>query len=237
MERVLLQPAYVLHTRPYLESSLLLEVFSRDFGRAGLIARGARGARSRWKGLLQPFRPLLLSWVRRGELGTLTAADQVASPPPAQGQALFCGLYANELLMRSVQRSDAHPELFEAYRQLLAELPAQVQPEPVLRVFEKQILDALGVGMQLEFECETGSAVEATAWYAYVPERGLVRREPNAAGGRKGSDAQLISGEALLALQSHRIEARHTNELKRLMRRVLRHHLGDRPMASQSLFH
>jgi len=236
MEKVLLQPAYILHTRPYLESSLLLEAFSRDYGRTGLVARGARGSRSRWKGLLQPFRPLLLSWVRRGELGTVTAADQVASPPPAQGQALFCGLYANELLMRSLQRSDAHPELFEAYRQLLAELPAQVQPEPALRIFEKQILDALGFGMQLECEYETGSPVEAAAWYAYLPEHGLVRRERNADGVGGSSNVHLISGEALLALQSNRIEDRHTGELKRLMRRVLRHHLGDRPMASQSLF-
>jgi len=233
MERVLLQPAYVLHTRPYLESSSLLEAFTRDNGRVGLVARGARGSRSRWKNLLQPFRPLLLSWNQRGELGTLTAADQVASPPAATGEALFCGLYANELLMRSLQRSDPHPELFEAYRQLLNELLAQIRPEPVLRVFEKQILDALGFGMQLECESDTGSPLVATAWYAYLPERGLVRRDPNqmAAGG-----VQLISGEALLALQSNRIEARHTAELKRLMRRVLRYHLGDRPMASQSLF-
>lgn len=236
MERVLLQPAYILHTRPYLESSLLLEAFTRDRGRVGLVARGARGLRSRWKNLLQPFRPLLLSWTQRGELGTLTAADQIASPPPARGQALFCGLYANELLMRSLQRWDDHPELFEAYRQLLNELLVQVHPEPVLRVFEKQILDALGFGMQLECECDTGAPVVASGWYAYLPERGLIRRDPKQSDVNDAADTKLISGEALLALQSHCVENRHTSELKRLMRRVLRHHLGEKPMASQSLF-
>lgn len=234
MQRVILEPAYVLHARPYLETSLLLEAFTRDHGRTGLVARGARGSRSRWKNLLQPFRPLLLSWSQRGELATLTAADQVASPPPAQGQALFCGLYANELLIRSLHRADAHPELFEAYRQLLNELAAQFQPEPVLRIFEKQLLDALGFGLQLECEYATGSPVVAGSWYAYLPERGLVRRDPAPAG---GSDSRkLISGAALLALQSNRIEACHMNELKQLMRRVLRYHLGDKPLISQSLF-
>ncbi len=236
MQRVNLEPAYVLHARPYLETSLLVEAFTRDHGRVGLVARGARGSRSRWKNLLQPFRPLLLSWTQRGELGTLTAADQVASPPPAQGQALFCGLYVNELLIRSLHRADAHPELFEAYRQLLNELASQLQPEPVLRVFEKHLLDALGFGMQLECEYDTGFPVVATAWYSYLPERGLVRREAAQATESRSAQAKLISGEALLALQSNCIEACHMVELKGLMRRALRHHLGDKPLVSQSLF-
>lgn len=236
MQRVTLEPAYVLHSRPYRESSLLLEAFTRDHGRVGLVARGARATRSRSKNVLQPFRPLLLSWIQRGELGTLTAVDQVASPPPAQGQALFCGLYVNELLIRALHRADAHPELFEAYRQLLNELAAQLQPEPVLRVFEKQLLDALGFGMQLECEYDTGLPVVAASWYAYLPERGLVRRDPAQSGVASASHGKLISGEALLALQSNRIEANHMSELKRLMRRVLRHHLGDKPLVSQALF-
>ena len=235
MQRVQLEPAYILHGRPFRETSLLLEAFSRDHGRVGIVARGARGSRSRWKNLLQPFRPLLLSWTQRGELATLTAADQVGSPPPAQGQALFCGLYANELLMRALQRSDAHPELFEAYRNLLGELAAQLQPEPVLRVFEKQLLDALGVGLQLESEAESGAPVDAAAWYIYQPERGLIRSRPNSVSEGEGNQ-RLISGAALLALQDNRVENAHMAELKRLMRRVLRYHLGDKPMVSQSLF-
>ena len=236
MQRVTMEPAYVLHARPYRETSSLLEVFTPDHGRMGLVARGARAGRSRWKNLLQPFRPLLVSWYQRGELGTLTAAEQVASPPAAQGQALFCGLYVNELLIRALHRADAQPELFEAYRGLLGKLASHIDPEPALRVFEKQLLDALGYGMQLECECDTGVPVSATAWYDWMPERGLVRRIPVAEATDATSNAKLISGEALLALQSDQIEAGHLNELKRLMRRVLRYHLGDRPLVSQSLF-
>ena len=235
MLRVQLEPAYILHARSFRETSLLLEAFTRDHGRVGIVARGARGKRSRWKNLLQPFRPLLLSWNQRGELGTLTAADQVGSPPPAQGQALFCGLYANELLMRAMRRSDAHPELFEAYRNLLGELSAQLHPEPVLRVFEKQLLDALGFGLLLESDANSGAPVEADAWYVYLPEQGLVRTNPGD-GDEKEPNPRLVSGAALLALQDHRVENSHMAELKRLMRQVLRHHLGDKPMVSQSLF-
>ena len=234
--RVTLEPAYVLHGRSFRETSLLLEIFSRDYGRVGLVARGARSKRSRWNNMLQPFRPLLLSWNQRGELGSLTAADQVASPPLARGQGLFCGLYVNELLMRGLHRSDPHPELFESYRRLLGELAATTQPEPVLRSFEKHLLDALGFGLELEAEYGTGLPVRADAFYVYLPDRGLARRDPEQDERPDGKESRWVSGSALLALQSNRVEERHLAELKQLMRRVLRHHLGNKPLVSQSLF-
>lgn len=239
MQRVSLEPAYVLHARPWRETSLLLEAFTRAHGRQGLVARGARSPRSNWKSLLQPFRPLLLSWTQRGELGSLTEADQVASPPPIEGSALFCGLYANELLMRTLHRADAHPELFESYRQLLSELSGQQSPEPVLRVFEKHLLDALGFGLQLECEHGSGTPVVDSAFYAWLPEHGLVRRDPRSVADRAERDEAatlLVSGAALLALQSNAVPDQHLAELKQLMRRVLRHHLGEKPLQSHALF-
>ena len=236
MLRVTQEPAYVLHVRPYRETSLLVEAFVRGHGRQGLVARGARSPKSQWKNVLQPFRPLLISWTQRGELGNLTGAEQVASPPPIEGLALFCGLYANELLMRTVQRADAHPELFESYRQLLSDLAAQQASEPALRVFEKQLLDALGFGLQLELEHGSGKPVLANAYYAWVPEHGLVRREPQSVAERENSVSPLVSGAALLALQSSRVPDQHLPELKQLMRRVLRHYLGDKPLQSHALF-
>jgi DNA repair protein RecO (recombination protein O) len=234
--RVSLQPAYVLHGRPYRETSLLLEAFTREHGRIGLVARGARSSRSRWRNVLQPFRPLLISWIQRGELGTLTVADQVASPPPAQGQALFCGLYVNEVLLRVLQRSDAHPELFESYRGLLADLAIEENAEPFLRVFEKNLLDSLGFGMQLEYESGTNLPIEAKGRYQYVSEQGLVRVSADQEIDQAASGRRLVSGEALIALQSNQVKDCHLPELKRLMRAVLRHHLGDKPLASQALF-
>jgi len=230
--RISLEPSYVLHGRPYRESSLLLEVLSRDYGRVGLVARGARGSRSRWKNVLQPFRPLLLSWIQKGELGTLTTADQVASPPALQGEALFCGLYTNELTLRFLQRSDPHPGLFEKYRALVSELAAGVEPQPLLRTYEYRLLQAAGFGLQLEHESGSSNPVSADAWYLYVPESGPVRREYDV--NRKND---LVSGAALMALKSGSIEDQHLAELKALMRRLIRFNLGDKPLNSQALFY
>jgi len=229
--RATLEPAYVLHGRPWRESSALLEVFARNHGRIGLMARGARGARSRWRNLLQPFRPLLLSWTQRGELGTLTGADQVASPPALAGEPLFCGLYANELLMRFLQRSDSHPALFDHYRDLLGGLAAGAAPQPILRIFEFQLLAASGFGLQLDHEHGSDRPIRSGGWYLYEPLAGAVPRDADA-----GPDPQLVSGEALLALKSGQVADRHLGELKALMRRLIRYHLGDRAIRSQQLF-
>ena len=229
--RVELEPAYVLHGRPYRETSLLLEVLGQNHGRIGLVARGARGGKSRWKNMLQPFRPLLLSWSMRGELGTLTAADQVASPPELMGEGLFCGLYANELTLRFLQRSDPHPGLFGHYRKLLAELAGGTLVQPALRLFEARLLQAAGFGLQLKHEEGSNEPLQADAWYRYVPGSGPRRCEFDSEQAGK-----LVSGSALLALDSGVLDERHLKELKSLMRRVIRYHLGDRPLKSQALF-
>ena len=229
--RFTLEPAYILHSRQYRESSLLLEVLSRENGRVGLVARGARGAKSRWKNMLQPFRPLLLNWTQRGELGTLTGADQVASPPSLVGDSLFCGLYANELMIRFLYRSDAHPALFDYYRHLLTQLATEKNPQPLLRIFEMQLLQSAGFGMQLDHEHGSDRMISADAWYLYQAETGPVRCDRE-----RSQDAQLVSGSALLALKSGQIKDKHLKELKQLMRQLIRNHLGDKPIASQALF-
>ena len=229
--RVTLQPSYFLHGRPYSESSALLEIFSGDDGRCGLVARGSRASRSRWKNMLQPFRPLLLSWNLRGELGTLTGAEQIASPPAMAGDPLFCGLYANELLMRFLHRGDPHPDLFDHYGAMLAGLADGRSPQPILRIFELRLLNAAGFGLQLDQEADSGHEICADAWYLYVPESGPVRREAF-----RGDPEALVSGAALLALKSGDLGTEHLQELKSLMRRLIRHHLGDRAIMSQQLF-
>lgn len=230
MLKVQLQPAYVLHARPFRESSLLLEALTRDHGRVGLVARGARGAKSRHRGVLQPFRPLLVSFTRRGELGTLGAVDQVAAPPPLGGEALYCGLYVNELIVRLLLRDDPHPEVFEQYRETLAGLAGGADPQPVLRLFEKALLDATGFGLILDREIG-GDPLRADAWYDYQPERGPVR-VGEASQARPG----VLSGAVLLALEAGQVPPAALGPLRGMMRRVLRHHLGDRPLASEALY-
>jgi DNA repair protein RecO (recombination protein O) len=231
MARILEQPAYVLHARAYRETSFLLETLTRDHGRAAMVARGARSPKSKWRNVLQPFRPLLISWSARGELGTLTGADQVAAPPGLHGEALFCGLYLNELLIRLLHRGDPHPEVFERYRKVLADLALGGPPQPVLRIFEKHLLDAVGYGLILDREYVSGNPIRAEAMYDYRPDRGPVRVGENA--DKKG---RAVSGTALLALQSEQLEDGLLPELRGLMRRVIGYHLGDKPLASSALF-
>lgn len=231
MPRYQTQPSFVLHARAFRESSLLLEVFSRDHGRCGVVARGARRSKSRWQNLLQPFRPLLLGWSRRGELGTLTAAEQVAAPPPLTGESIYCGLYMNELLVRLLHRDDPHPEVFERYRATLAELAGTGPIQPALRLFEKHLLDATGFGLILDVEAGGQHPVEAEAWYDYRPEQGPIRVSEAASDQRS-----VVAGRALQSLQSEVLHDEDLPSLRRMMRRVIRHHLGDKPLASDSLY-
>jgi len=232
MSRVQLEPSYVLHARSFRETSLIVEIFSRQYGRVAVVARGAKSARSRWRNVLQPFRPLLLSWVQKTELGTLTAADQVASLPSMQGQSLYCGLYLNELLMRLLHRNDPHAEVFEQYRHVLGELASEAPPQPLLRLFEKHLLEAIGYALLLEREFGGDADVDTQHWYDYQPGRGPVV----ASGPGKGR----VSGAALLALHAENLDSAESQheilkELRMLMRRVIGYHLGDKPLASLSL--
>ncbi len=228
MSRIQLEPAYVLHARSFRETSLIVESLTRAYGRVAVVARGAKAPHSRWRNVLQPFRPLLLSWNQKTELGTLTAADQVASPPALQGQSLYCGMYLNELLMRLLQRGDPYAEVFERYRQALAELATDVPPQPLLRVFEKHLLEAIGYAMLLDREFGTGEQIRPQGWYEYKPVCGPVLRS--------GPGAGRVSGSALLALHTESLQAEVLPELRTLMRAVIGYHLGARPLASLALF-
>ena len=228
MSRIQLEPAYILHSRSFRETSLIVDAFTREHGRVAVVARGVKSPRSRWRNVLQPFRPLLLSWNQKSDLGTLTAADQVASPPALQGQALSCGLYLNELLMRLLHRGDPHAEVFERYRHLLSELASEAPPQPLLRVFEKQLLEAIGYAMLLEREYGSGDEIQLERWYDYHPQRGPVAVS--------GPGKNRVSGAALLALHAENLQTENLPELRMLMRRGIGYHLGDKPLASLSLF-
>lgn len=179
------QPAYLLHSRPYRNTSLIIEVFSHEYGRLGMVVRGARTARSRWAAVLQPFQRLLLSWQGQGELKTLTAAETEGPSCWLQGNTLISGLYANELLLRLLQREDPHPALLLYYEQLLESFrdnqvqdqgaqAAVVLLEQNLRRFEKYLLQELGYGLLLEQDARTGEPVQAESRYYYYLDEGPV---------------------------------------------------------------
>lgn len=218
--RVEQQPAFVLHGRAYRETSMLLECFTRDHGRIGLVARGVRKEKSRLpRALLQPLTPISLAWSGTGELGTLTAIEARADPLVFVGEPLLCGLYLNELLLRLTVRQDAHAELFAAYAQTLERLASGEATAWTLRRFERDLLEHLGYGLNPTIDAQTGTSVEATAIYGYRHELGPVLW-------RSGADGQKVSGATLLALAMDIKPAdAELPSLRRWMRGVIAAHL------------
>ncbi|MEM7252422.1 MAG: DNA repair protein RecO [Pseudomonadota bacterium] len=229
MNRAELTRGYLLHRRAYRETSVIAELFTLDHGRMGTVAKGARRHRSPLRGALQAFQPRLFSWQGRGELATLTAAEASENFPPLEGDALASGFYANELLMRLLPRNDGNSALFHAYEALLDALRQTADVEPALRRFEKQLLDALGYGLELELDTR-GRPVRGDQRYLYVAETGAVALGD----GETGENA--ISGATLIALATDTLSPSAQPEAKRLMRQVLNHYLGDKPLVSRSLF-
>lgn len=243
--RVALQPGWLLHSRHYRNTSLIIDVFSRDHGRISLVARGARQAKSRWPGLLQPFQRILFSWQGRGDLKTLTAAEYQGLRYWLQGTDLLSGLYANELLVRLLQRDDPHAGLYVSYEQLLCGLgePHEVRDESKavttvsrverrLRQFERQLLTELGYGLVLDHDVSNNLPISAQATYRYTLDHGPVQYH-----GSASASPELVSGQALLALvQDVWPSAATMQQAKQLMRLAIKHHLAGRPLHSRRLF-
>jgi DNA repair protein RecO (recombination protein O) len=228
VERVSLEPAWVLHRYPYRDSSLLVEVFTHAYGRVGLVARGARSPKSRRHGELQLLRPLLLSWTLRGELGTLTGAEARAMPVAGDGRKVLCVSYLNELLLRLLTRHDPHPALFTAYEQAIEGL-GEVE-ELALRYFEKHLLQELGYGLLLDREFDSGAVIDPSALYEYRLEQGPVRCR------QQGGEGIYLQGASLLALSNESLDGRRVcREVRRLTRAALSLYLGARPLKTRAV--
>jgi DNA repair protein RecO (recombination protein O) len=232
MSRDHLQPGYVLHRRDYGDTSLLLEVLGAAQGRLALVAKGARRARrggSSQAALLQPFVPLLMAWTGRGEVQTLTRAEPVGRSVVLAGDALYCGFYVNELLMRLLGRSEGDHVIFAAYQTVLGELAAGTDVDSPLR-FELTLLGQLGYRPPLERDADGGGPVRPDVRYVVDPERGPVAA-PTAEHPDTTAGATLLALEAGGALTP--VAAR---EARRLLRRLLAPHVGERPLQSRALF-
>ena len=231
LERIDLEPAFVLRARPYRETSLIVEAFSRCHGRFGLIARGARRPKSRMRGLLQPFVPLLLSWRGKGELATLTSAEADGYILPLAGSAAIVGFYVNEVLLRFLHRHDPEPLLFDHYRAALGRISREDDPEPVLRIFEKRLLQAVGYALELEREVDSGVAIEPNERYRYVVDSGPERWSSATSSG------VCVSGSTLLALAREQLDDRRVlGEAKILMRSIIDEHCGGGTLVSRRLW-
>lgn len=228
------EPAFVLHSYPFRETSLILDVFSRSYGRLPIVARGARRPRSALRGLLMNFQPLLLSWFGKGEVRTLHGAEWQAGQPHLQGTALMCGFYLNELMLNLLARDDPHEQLFDYYRATLLRLAQESDHAATLRCFEKHLMQELGYALALEREAGSDKAIQPEVCYRYVVERGPVQDY-----GGAESEPQIglpVLGKTLLDMAADEYSDPMTaQQSKQLMRLLLSHSLGGKILHTREL--
>jgi DNA repair protein RecO (recombination protein O) len=242
--------AYVLHSYPYRETSLILQVWTEKHGRFGVVAKGARRPKSASRSLLVPFQPLSIDWFGRAELKTLKNAEPESPATPLGGQALLSAFYLNELLLKLTTREDPHEGLFAAYDEAITGLRAvtreSVAPgaataamarapmsiEPILRRFELSLLRELGYAVELTREAGTHAPIVAEREYLYVVERGPVPAGP----GDERIDAIRLKGLTLLDLERGRFEDPETvSQAKSLMRLLINHSLNGQELATRAM--
>lgn len=223
------QPAFVLHSYPHKETSLIVDVFTREYGRIALVAKGAKRPHSQLRGVLQTFQPLSAGWTGKSELRILTGAEWVGGMLPLEKTALLCGFYLNELLVKLLARDDPHPALFDHYVATLNQLAHNESPPIVLRKFERALLKETGVAADLTRCTGTRHAVEAGQIYVVDPERGP---RPSLA----SDHGPRVSGKTLLDMEREDyLDATTLAQSKQLMRFLLAHHLGGAPLNTRQI--
>lgn len=222
------QPVYVLHTYPFKETSLVVELFSQQFGRIAAVAKGARRPHSTMRGMLQSFQALSGAWSGKNELKTLHSLDWSAGLTLLKGEALMCGFYMNELLLRLLPREDAHESLFNYYANALQTLASGADLAATLRRFELKLLQELGYAVPLLAD-ENDQKILADNTYRYEAEYGACELSAT----KKGVQLQ---GKTLLDMASDDYTSTQTQQQsKQLMRYLLAHYLGDKPLHTRQL--
>lgn len=227
--RVDQQAAYILHHRPFRDSSQILDLISREHGRLALVARGSRGQKSRLRGVLRPFLPLSVSWVQRSDLGTLTGAELRGGPVQLNGDALLAGYYVNELLLHFLHRHDPQPEIFDLYVRTVNSLCATGSVASCVRQFEMELLRQLGYALNLQHEAASQQPLQAEQNYEFRFEQGPVKVA-------RESGALVFSGATLTAIANCQFEDTVTlKAANRLLREVIAFHLGGKELKSRKV--
>jgi len=228
------QPAYLLHSYPYRETSLIIETFTRHRGRVALVARGARRPRSALRGVLMAFQPLLITWSGRAELRTLHKAEWQGGLAQLKGDSLLCGFYLNELLLKLVARDDAHENLFQHYDETQHALTTGAPHAATLRRFERQLLQDLGYALLLDREALSGEHIVAERHYHYAVDRGAIRTSSGVGG--SGQNGLELNGQTLLDMASDDYSSPTTlQQSKALMRMLINHYLGNQMLNTRQL--
>ncbi len=231
-----LEPAYVIHSRAYSDTSLIVELLTPSQGRVSVLARGVKRGKSQKSLLLQPFKSLHVAWLGRGDLPVLTAVEEAGNSPYLQGQALACGYYVNELIYHLVPKYVAAPDLFTHYGPTLAACDDPQDRDRGLRYFEIVLLEQLGLAPTLDHDIATGQATDINGHYCYkVPDGPVLVDVASETNGVKNGIE--ISGASLLEIADHDFtKAKTLTEAKRLTRALIHYHLAGKELMSRALF-
>lgn len=227
--RVQQEAGYILHHRPFRDTSQILDILTRDYGRIAVVARGSRGAKSRLAGVMRPFLPLRVSWVAKSDLGTLTGAEAAGPPAGLSGDALFSAYYVNELLLHFLIRHDPQPEIFELYAGTVRELNTSENVAAVLRTFELDLLGLLGYAINVDHVAASDDDIDPGRSYDYRMEQGPVPVER--------TDGPLVfAGATLQAIGARQFDDPDVlRAANRLLRAVINYHLGGKELQSRKV--
>jgi DNA repair protein RecO (recombination protein O) len=228
-KRVEQQPGFVLHHRPFRDTSQILDLLTRGPGRVAVVARGSRSTRSRLAGLLRPFLPLRVSWVAKSDLGTLTGAETAAAPILLRGDALLSAYYVNELILFFLHRDDPQPEVFALYNEVIRALGERPKVAAALREFELELLGLLGYAVTLDHEAGSQQQIVGDRFYDYRIEQGPVPVE-------RSSGQMVFRGSVLRAIGARQFDDDDVlRAAGRLLRDVIAWHLGGKELKSRKV--
>ncbi len=223
--------AYILHTRPYKNTSLLVEAFSKNYGRLSFVVKGAKRNNSPMQGIIEPFNSLYIVWGGRGELKNLYKAEPVPPQIKLTGEFLYAGFYVNELIMYLLHKDEAHSELFLSYQNCLIKLSEKQEPAVILRYFELELLTELGYGVNFKHDAHSGAEIDKNKLYQYDFDLGVSEY--------RGDDRSVlqISGDTLIALENNNLSnEQQKKQAKQLLRRILEFYLEGRPIKAREFF-
>ncbi len=226
--RVQQQPGYILHHRPFRDTSQILDIVTRDHGKIAVVARGSRGSKSRLAGVLRPFLPLRVSWVGKSDMGTLTGAETAGPPSGMVGDAIFSAYYVNELLLHFLHRDDPQPEIFALYEEVIKALLITDNIAAALRSFELEFLSLLGYAVNLDHEFGSRNLLMIDQDYEYRMEQGPVLVE---------RDGPLVfKGAVFKEIAEQRFEKPDIlRAANRLLREIIGFHLGGKELKSRKV--
>ena len=223
-------PCYILHRRDYSESSLILEVFSREYGRVNLLAKGAKRNKKQQADTFNLYQEYNIAWSAKSELGTLIDIEPLGAETLNPG-LMMTGFYMNEVLLRLLHKDEPHPDLYDSYKETIYELMNGEPEQIVLRYYEKNLLQSLGYGVILDHEVETGGNLISENDYFYKYDFGPVLKK------HTDSLGMIVSGKTLIEIDTESlIDTKNIKEAKILLGTILEQHLGNKPLASKSLY-